>query len=117
MEPAEYAHWLERQGVHQSLVAQGEALFRSHGCSGCHAAASTVHAPSLAGLYGRVVQLQDGTSVRADQRYIRDSILLPKKEIAAGYPPVMPSYAGQIGEDEMLKLLAYIQSLSLESRQ
>jgi cytochrome c oxidase subunit II len=112
MAPAEYGRWLERQGAHQSLAAQGEALFRSYGCSGCHGAGSTVHAPSLAGLYGRLVHLQDGTSVRADQRYIRDSILLPKKEIAAGYPPVMPSYAGQIGEGEMLKLVAYIQSLS-----
>jgi len=97
---------------HESLVAEGEALFRSYGCSGCHGAGSTVHAPALAGLYGRLVQLQDGSEVRADPRYIRDSILLPNKEIAAGYPPVMPSYAGQIGEGEMLKLLAYIQSLS-----
>ena len=112
MEPAEYARWLERQGLHESLAAQGEGLFRSYGCGGCHGAGSTVHAPSLAGLYGRLVQLQDGSRVRADQRYIRDSILLPNKEIAAGYPPVMPSYAGQIGEGEMLKLLAYIQSLS-----
>ena len=53
------------------------------------------------------------TSVaRADERYIRDSILLPNKEVAAGYPPVMPSFAGQLGEDEIMKLIAYIQSLS-----
>ena len=50
--------------------------------------------------------------VRADERYIRDSILLPKKEVVAGYPPVMPSFAGQLGEDEIMKLIAYIQSLS-----
>lgn len=112
MEPAAYARWLVQQGVHESLAVQGERSFRQYGCSGCHAAGSTVHAPSLVGLYGRLVHLQDGTTVRADERYIRDSILLPNKEIVAGYPPVMPSYQGQIGEDDMLKLIAYIQSLS-----
>jgi cytochrome c oxidase subunit II len=111
MEPAAYARWLTQQGPEQSLAQQGEALFRKHGCSGCHGANSTVHAPSLAGLYGRLVHLSDGSSVRADERYIRDSILLPKKEIVAGYPPIMPSFAGQIGEDELMKLIAYIQSL------
>ena len=57
---------------------QGEALFREHGCSGCHGANSTVHAPSLAGVYGSLVHLQDGSAVRADERYIRDCILLPR---------------------------------------
>ena len=55
---------------------------------------------------------EDGRTVVADDRYIRDSILKPKSEIAAGYPPVMPSFAGQIGEDDLLKLVAYIKSLA-----
>jgi cytochrome c oxidase subunit 2 len=112
MEPTAYAQWLRDQGVKESLARQGEALFRQYGCSGCHAGSSTVHAPSLNGLYGRLVHLQDGSTVKADERYIRDSILLPKSQVAAGYPPVMPSFAGQIGEDDLLKLMAYIQSLA-----
>jgi cytochrome c oxidase subunit 2 len=112
MEPADYAAWLTRQGVHESLAEQGEELFRSHGCSGCHGANSTVHAPSLAGLYGSLVHLQDGSVRRADEQYIRDCILLPRSFTVAGYPPVMPSFAGQIGEDDLLKLVAYIQSLA-----
>ena len=111
MEPAAYAGWLANQGASQSLAQQGEVLFRKYGCSGCHGANSTVHAPLLAGLYGKLVHLSDGSVVRADERYIRDSILLPNKEIVAGYPPVMPSFAGQLGEDELMKLIAYIQSL------
>ncbi len=114
MPPAEYARWLTDQGVHESLAQQGEALFRKYGCSGCHGANSTVHAPSLAGLYGSVVHLQGGTTVIADERYIRDSILLPASQIVAGYPPIMPSFAGQIGEDDLMKLIAYIQSLGRE---
>ncbi len=33
-------------------------------------------------------------------------------QLVAGYPPVMPSFAGQLGEDELVALVAYIQSLS-----
>ena len=58
------------------------------------------------------MHLSDGSVVRADERYIRDSMLLPNKEVVAGYAPVMPSFAGQLGEDEIMKLIAYIQSLS-----
>jgi cytochrome c oxidase subunit 2 len=71
-----------------------------------------VHAPSLAGVYGSLVHLEGGGTVVADDHYIRDSILLPHSQIVAGYPAVMPSFAGQVGEDDLLKLIAYIQSLS-----
>ena len=96
--------------------SRGKRLFRELGCSGCHSAASTVHAPSLVGLYGRLVHLMDGTTVVADRQYVMDSILLPKKQIVAGYPPVMPSFAGQIGEEDLIKLIAYIKSLSPGTR-
>jgi cytochrome c oxidase subunit 2 len=112
MPVAGYARWLTDQGVHESLARQGEALFRKYGCSGCHGANSAVHAPSLAGLYGSVVQLGGGATAVADERYIRDSILLPRSQIVAGYAPIMPSFAGQIGEDDLVALVAYIQSLS-----
>lgn len=115
MPPAAYARWLTEQGVHESLAQQGEALFRKYGCSGCHGANSTVHAPSLAGVYGSLVHLEGGATSVADERYIRDSILLPRSQIVAGYAPVMPSFAGQIGEDDLIKLVAYIQSLSRAS--
>ena len=49
--------------------------------------------------------------VVADDRYLRDSILLPQSQIVAGYDPVMPSYQGQISEPDLLQILAYIKSL------
>ena len=49
--------------------------------------------------------------VTADERYIRDSILMPKSQIVAGYEPVMPSFQGQISEQDLLKILAYIKSI------
>ncbi len=112
MTPQDYARWSTTQQPAVSLAAEGEALFRSLGCSGCHGVNSNVHAPDLAGLYGRVVHLSDGRSVTADDAYIRDSILLPKRDIVAGYEPLMPSYSGQLGEDQIIRLIAYIKSLS-----
>ena len=115
MTDAGYAHWLQDQGVTESLGQRGERLFRSKGCSGCHGAESVIHAPSLTGLYGNIVQLSDGRAVRADDRYIRDCILLPQNERVAGYPPAMPSFAGQLSEEDLISILAYIKSLSAEA--
>jgi cytochrome c oxidase subunit II len=110
MRQVEYTRWLRNNGVGTTLAARGAALFRSLGCSGCHGANASVHAPDLEGLYGRVVHLADGSSVTANDAYIRDSILLPKKQVVAGYAPIMPSFQGQVGEDEMLALIAYLKS-------
>src|SRR5690349_7899969 len=104
----DYARWLAVQPPGDTLAVAGAVLFRELGCSGCHEGRGPVRAPRLDGLFGRRVPLQDGSVVVADERYIRDSILQPKREVAAGYAPVMPSFAGQIGEDEVLKLVAYI---------
>lgn len=112
MRKDEYAAWLAAQPEGDGLAHEGASLFVSRGCSGCHAAASTVHAPRLAGLYGRPVQLDGGRTVVADDAYIRDSILQPKRDIAAGYAPIMPSYAGLLDEGEVQSLVAYIRSLS-----
>ena len=112
MSPGDYQKWLQQSGVDQSIAAQGAVLFRTHGCSGCHAPGATVHAPPLEGLYGRSVALEDGTTVKADDQYIRDSILLPQAQITAGYPHIMPTYQNVLGEDEVLKLVAYIKSLT-----
>ncbi|HZS85647.1 MAG TPA: cytochrome c oxidase subunit II [Stellaceae bacterium] len=111
MDPADYQRWLNDQGAEPDLARQGEALFRQLGCSGCHGANSTVHAPSLAGIYGKPVQLEGGRSEIVDDRYIHDCIMLPRTERVAGYPPIMPTFAGQIGEEDVLKLVAYIKSL------
>ena len=108
---AAYARWLEQAGVDRSLAAQGAALFRSRGCSGCHGPSSTVKAPSLNGLFGKEVPLENGQTVVADEQYIRDSILLPQKQIAAGYPKIMPTFQNILSEEEVQKLVAYIQSL------
>jgi cytochrome c oxidase subunit 2 len=112
MEPAEFARWLQRGAPAQSMSEHGAQLFRAYGCSGCHGASATVHAPKLEGVFGRPVPLEGGAMVIADEAYLRDSILTPRKQVAAGYAPIMPSFAGRIDEDQLLDLIAYIRSLA-----
>ena len=89
--------------VSGTLASEGAALFRELGCSGCHMGPSTVRAPLLEGLYGKPVPLEDGSIVIADERYIRDSILLPNSQIVARYAPEMPSFAGEVTEAELIR--------------
>jgi cytochrome c oxidase subunit 2 len=111
MDPADYARWLDMSDVDGSSAAQGAALFRAHGCGGCHGEGSSVRAPPLEGLYGRMIPLSDGSVVRADEQYIRDSILLPQKQVAAGYEPVMPTFRNVLDEDDLFRVVAYLKSL------
>lgn len=104
-----HARWLRRAAADESLARRGEALFHRLGCSGCHGPASPVHAPDLNGLYGSVVPLADGRVVRADEQYLHDAIVLPNRDVAAGYPPIMPPFGKLIDEEEVLQLVAYLK--------
>ncbi|HEX3676939.1 MAG TPA: cytochrome c oxidase subunit II [Sphingomicrobium sp.] len=115
MNPREFADWLQAQGGQETLAAEGEQLFRRYGCSGCHEPGSTVRAPNLSGVFGSPVPLSDGSVVVADERYVRDSILDPKAQVAAGYSPVMPTFKGEVSEDDLAKLVAYIESIGPNS--
>ncbi|MBV9538211.1 MAG: cytochrome c oxidase subunit II [Acidisphaera sp.] len=117
LEWPDYQRWLEGNAASESLVAEGQALFIRFGCDGCHqnglsGGGSTVRAPSLNGLYMSPVPLADGTTVIADDRYIHDSIVYPREQVVASYPPVMPSFNGVIGEEDLVKIIAYIKSLA-----
>jgi len=116
MNAADYARWSAAQPGAENLAADGEKLFRSYGCSGCHAPQSSVHAPDLNGVFGRRVQLAGGKTVTADEAYLRDSILLPQKDVVAGFDPVMPSFRGVVSDDDMVKLIAYLKSLTAGTR-
>lgn len=125
MPEPDYQNWLAENGGGRSMASEGKILFMRYGCSGCHGgtgaggrqSASTVPAPSLAGLYGSPVTLVNGEVVFADDAYIRDCILVPDKRRVASYPPIMPSFTGVISEEDVLKLVAYIKSLVPEKQQ
>ncbi|HEY2708521.1 MAG TPA: cytochrome c oxidase subunit II [Caulobacteraceae bacterium] len=114
LSPAQYASWLAEAGGSGDLTSQGKASFDRLGCSGCHAPQSQLRAPSLQGIYGRPAPLEGGRVVIVDDQYLRDSILDPSRDVAAGYQPVMPTYAGEVSQDDLAKLVAYIRSLGDE---
>lgn len=110
MEPADYERWL-RERAEGSPALEGGKLFRKLRCITCHAADAQARAPLLENLYGRTVPLQDNSQVLADEDYLRRSILRPREQIVAGYQPIMPTYEGQVTEEEILQLIAFIRSL------
>jgi cytochrome c oxidase subunit II len=114
MEPAEYQQWLASGESGESIALEGRRLFRDRGCSGCHEGSKAIHAPPLEGVYGKQVPLASGEIVTADDQYLRDSILLPGKQISAGYENIMPSFTGHISEAEIMKIIAYLKATSQE---
>jgi len=114
MEPQDYERWL-RRGSPEPLAARGGALFHTLGCSGCHGVSSKIHAPPLEGVYGHLVPLETKEFVMADDKYIRDSIVLPASQIVAGYQNLMPSFQGHISEEDIMALTAYIKSIADKS--
>lgn len=110
----DYLRWRDVQPHSDDIAAEGEALFHALGCSGCHAPNSAVHAPDLRGVFGHSIPLDGGRTVLADEAYIRDSILLPQKDVAAGYAPIMPSFSNIVDDSQITRLTAYIKSLALQ---
>jgi cytochrome c oxidase subunit 2 len=111
MRPGDYAHWLQQAGTDGALAQQGFQLFRKLGCSGCHGPDSSRRAPKLEGVFGRPTPLDGGRVVIADEQYLRDSILYPAKDVAAGYAPIMPTSSGQVSESDLVRLVAYLKSI------
>lgn len=76
-----------------SLAEQGKKLFEIKGCISCHS--DQKMAPNLAGI--------------TDEKFIRQSILYPQKYVERGYKGIMPSFKGEISEEELRSLIEYIR--------
>ena len=113
MTPTDFQNWLaERSGGAAAMESSGRTLFEQSECSTCHLPSGTGKGPSLLGVYGSGVRLQDGRTVLADDDYVRESILSPQAKLVAGYPPDMPSFQGRFTEEQVTQLIAYVRSLS-----
>jgi cytochrome c oxidase subunit 2 len=110
-EPDEYERWLAGGAPGESIEQAGEKVFQANGCSTCHVADGTGLGPSLLGVYGNPVKLTTGETVTADDAYMRESILLPKAKIVLGYNPIMPSFQGQLTEEQLNNVIAYVRAL------
>jgi len=112
MEPADYQAWLSGGGLTGgSMLQQGEALFTQLACVTCHLPDGTGRGPSLVGVFGSVVTLENGSMVTADESYLRESILMSQAKTVKGYEHVMPTFQGLINEDGVAALIEYIKSM------
>ena len=88
----------------------GEKLFHQYGCANCHHFDQQGRAPS-ARLVRAVVEIQGGETVRADEAYIRESILYPSAKIVYGYQNIMPTFASLLNEEQVIQLIQYIKAI------
>jgi len=113
VEPDEYERWLLGGVQGETMEAAGQRIFKESGCVTCHLADGSGPAPSLVGVYGSAVHLANGQTLTADSAYVRESILSPAAQLVSGYKAVMPSFQGQLSEEQILDLVAYIRSLGV----
>ena len=94
-----------------SIADKGKALYQSKACVGCHSLdGSRLVGPSFKGLFGKNEELESG-SAKVDEDYLRESILEPNAKIAKSYPSgVMPTFKGQLTDEEILSLIEFIKA-------
>ncbi len=113
MEQRDFDNWLSGSVSGQTPVEQGRDLFANKlGCASCHAGGPTQRGAKLEGIYGKDVKLVGGSTVTVTDAYIRESILNPSGQVVEGFQPIMPTFKGQVTEEQLVSLVAYIKSLS-----
>jgi cytochrome c oxidase subunit 2 len=114
-EPGGYERYLaDKAALSTKLPPEqlGKLLYEKKGCNACHTVDGTQRVgPTFLHDFGTMVPLSDGTQVKMDENYIRESVLYPQAKARPGYPPSMPSFEGQLKENEILGIIAYIKSL------
>ena len=108
----EFETWLKSAGVPEDmpLAELGARLYREKACFSCHSIdGSPGVGPTFKGLFGHEVELEDGTTVIADENYLRESILQPGAKIVKGFPNVMPASYASLSEREVAALIEFIK--------
>ncbi|QDU91624.1 Cytochrome c oxidase subunit 2 precursor [Pirellulimonas nuda] len=96
-------------------VIAGQTLYQNRGCVQCHSLDGAARTgPSFKGGWGKEQKMKTGGPVLMDENYIRESILNPMAKVHDGFNPVMPSYQGQLKDDEIYALIAFIKSINIE---
>ncbi|MCO6429377.1 MAG: cytochrome c oxidase subunit II [Deltaproteobacteria bacterium] len=115
---ADYERWLndrsdEAKAARMKPADLGKELYTQKGCNACHSLdGSRLVGPSFLKLYGKEEALADGTTVKVDENYLSSSITNPNAQIVAGFPPnMMPSFAGQVTDDELFAMIEFIKSI------
>ena len=85
-------------------------LLEAKDCMTCHSIdGSEGIGPTLKGVYGRKTKLTNGSTIVADDVYLRESIVNPSKTVVAGFDDVMPK--PELTEEEVNALVEYLENL------
>ena len=91
---------------------KGQKLFKDMACDACHSIDGTLNrGTTFKNHYGKEIRHTDGSVVIIDDQYIRESIIAPRKFIAEGFPPIMPSYKPVLNEEDLTNIIIYIKAL------
>ena len=113
-EPAAFEAWIKQQSNCGTPAECGQKWATQFGCLSCHSVDGTkIVGPSWKGLAGTAVKLADGSTVTADDTYLKESIVNPNAKVVEGFPAsVMPQdFGARLKADQINDLIAYIQSL------
>ena len=111
MDPTAFQAWLAGDGE-GSLADRGASLFQQHACNTCHLDSGQGRGPSLQGIWGKTVELADGSTATVDEAYVRESILNSQAKIVRGFQPLMPTFQGLISEEGLVALIEHVRSMS-----
>ncbi|MEQ9411824.1 MAG: cytochrome c oxidase subunit II [Fuerstiella sp.] len=111
----EFEAWLEKASNFLETMAPadaGRALYKRRGCAQCHSIDGTqMVGPGFYQLYGQSAVMDTGETITVDDNYIRESILEPQAKARAGYKKVMPTYQGQLKDEEINAIIEYLKTL------
>lgn len=108
-----YEEWLSSEPYKGlSSIEIGQKVYAGR-CVACHTLTDAKNVgPGFKGIFGRTEHIEGGADVVVDENYIRESVLNPNAKIVAGYPKgVMPTFAGQLSEEELMGLIDYLKTL------
>ena len=112
LESRDFDNWLSGNTGSMTPAAAGQQLYQTLGCASCHGEnGEGGRGPALTGTFGTEITLTNGAKVTADEGYLRESIVNPQAKLVAGFGPIMPTFQGQVTEEQLVQLLAYIKSL------
>ena len=107
-----YEDWLANDPYKGLPLAEVGKKVYAGKCMVCHNTTSEKKiGPGWGGIWGKREEMEGGLTVTVDENYVRESILDPNAKIVKGFPPAMPSFAGQVNEQELLGVIEYIKSL------
>jgi len=111
----QYQKWLvegDEEIKKMPLPELGKLVHENRGCATCHSLDGTRgQGPSWKGIWGQVHHMQDGSDIKVDENYIRQSILEPQAHVVQGFEPIMPTFKGLLRDREILGVIEFIKTL------